>query len=245
VEPPIYWVNPIVPEVDGVVKNSPAFHAGVRCGDVIQSINGQSIRTRIESEATLDQLHMAGERASLVVRRNEELLNFELADSPQSTDSYPYNPDYFYRGENYGIFHVEDFRLKDIQEMFDLIDRYGATNVMLFSSAIVAPIFETLVNNIPDFAERLSRVNIYIETITDNSAGGNYDVMDSRFVEDYAKVIRKRLRAGAKIDLILIPDAFGSPWGVDLTGASQTELAMEFGIPVELISWLLVYGREV
>lgn len=245
VEPPIYWVNPIVPEVDGVVLNSPAYRAGVRCGDIVRSINGQPVQTRIESEATLDRCHLAGEPVELAVERRGEPLNFRLEDLPKSADTYPYNSDYFYRGENFGIFHVEDFRLKDVQEMFDTIDRHGATNVLLFSSAIVAPIFETIVNAVPEFAARLERVNLYIETIKDNSLGGNYDVMDSRFVRDYARVIRKRLSQGVKLDLVLIPDAFGSPWGMDFEGTSHTELAMEFGIPVELISWLLVYGREV
>jgi len=245
VEPPVYSVNPIVPEIDGVVQNSPAFRAGVRCGDIVQSINGQRIQTRIESEAALDRCHMAGEKVDLVVERSGERLQFLLEDLPNTVDTYPYNSDYFYRGENYGIFHVEDFHLKDIKEMFDIIEQYEAENVLLFSSSIVAPIFETIVNIIPDFSTCLERINLYIETVKNNSLGGNYDVMDSRFVEDYAGVIRKRLKQGAKIDLILIPDAFGSPWGMDLEGNSHAQLEMEFGIPVKLISWFLVYGREV
>jgi hypothetical protein len=245
VEPPIYWVNPILPEVDGVVLNSPAYRSGIRSGDVVQSINGQRIQTRLESEATLDKCHLAGETVDLVVDRHGQRIEVQLKDSPAGTDTYPYNSNYFYRGENYGIFHVEDFRLKDIQELFDKIDSHAARNVLLFTSSIVAPIFDTIVNAIPEFVERLANINLYVETIKDNSLGGNYDVMDSRFVEDYAKVIRRRLKQGAKIDLILIPDAFGSPWGMDFTGNSQAQLAMEFGIPVELINWLMVYGREV
>jgi hypothetical protein len=245
VEPPIYWVNPIIPEVDGVVLNSPAYRAGIRPGDVIESINGRPILTRIESEAMLDQCHLAGEAVDLVVRREDGSRAFRLVDPPSTEDTYPYNARYFYRGENYGIFHVEDFRLRYIQQLFETIDRYQARRVMLFSSAIVAPVFETLVNNIPEFSARLEDITLYIETVKHNTAGGNYDVMDSRFVEDYARVIRRRLAQGVRPDLILIPDAFGSPWGMDLGAQSYSRLAMEFGIPVELIEWLLVYGREV
>jgi hypothetical protein len=46
--------------------------------------------------------------------------------------------------------------------MFQRIEHYGARNVLLFSSKIVAPIFEALVNGIPAFAERLNGVNLYI-----------------------------------------------------------------------------------
>jgi hypothetical protein len=129
--------------------------------------------------------------------------------------------------------------------MFEIIDKYNASNVLLFSSAIVAPIFETIVNGIPEFHERLSKVNIYLEKIDENSFGGNYDLVDSRVIEDYTRVIKARLDAGVEMDLILIPDAFGGSWGTDVYGDSYRRIAMEFGIPVERIDWLLVYGREV
>jgi hypothetical protein len=108
-----------------------------------------------------------------------------------------------------------------------------------------APIFDQLVNHIPEFSEQLKDVNIFVDVVAENTLGGNYDVMDSRFVEDYAQVIRKRIQQGVTIDLILIPDAFGSSWGVDMTGASYTQISMELGIPVERIRWFLIYGREV
>jgi hypothetical protein len=246
VEPPIYWVNPVMPEIDGVVKNSPAQRAGLRAGDLVRAIDGEEIRTRIHSEAVLDRLHLAGERSvRIVVEREGRQVEARLEEAPPGADAYPYNADYFYRGENYGIFHVEDFRLHHIQEIFDLIARYDARNVLLFSSTVVAPIFTTLVTAIPEFATQLERVTLHLETVAENAFGGNYGVMDSRVVEDYATVIRRVLRDGDELDLILIPDAFGSPWGTDVFGQSCMDLSMEFGIPVERVDWLMVYGREV
>jgi len=244
-EPPVYWVTPVVPEVDGVVLHSPAYEAGIKPCDVIEEINGQRIQTRIESEAALDECHLRGDPAAIVVRRNGERHQFRLEDPPAGNDTYPYNARYFYRGENYGIFHVEDFRLHHIQQLLDVVERHAARTVLLFTSSVVAPIFETLINTIPDFAERLQGIDLYIETVKEATPGGNYNVMDSRFVEDYARVVRKRIRQGIRPDLILIPDAFGSPWGVDMSGRTFTELSREFGVPVELIDWLMVYGREV
>ncbi|MDA0161272.1 radical SAM protein [Solirubrobacter ginsenosidimutans] len=246
VEPPIYWVNPIVPEVDGVVKNSPAYRAGVRPCDVVRAINGEAIRTRIHSEAVLDRLHMAGEETvELQVERGQELLSLRLEDAGTDSGTYPYNPDYFYRGENYGIFHVEDFRLHHIQKLLDVIERYQAHDVLLFSSRVVMPVFEALATGIPEFAAQLEDVTLHVETVDENSFGGNYGVMDSRVVEDYARVVRRVLARGTKLDLILIPDAFGSPWGTDVFGHSYADLAMDVGVPVERIDWLMVYGREV
>jgi hypothetical protein len=246
VEPPIYWINPIVPEVDGVVQHSPAWRAGVRAGDLVRVINGQSVRTRIESEALLDACHLRGDReVALTVERNDRRMDVRLEQPPAGADTYPYSADYFYRGENYGIFHVEDFRLNHVQKAIDLIHKHRAKTAILFTSAVVAPIFETLVQNVPEFAAGLEDVELHLETIEQNSFGGNYDVMDSRVVADYRRTIRARIEQGVRPDLVLIPDAFGSPWGIDVFGDSVQNLAMEFGVPVERIEWLLVYGREV
>lgn len=246
VEPPIYWVNPIIPEIDGVVKNSPAYCAGLRAADVVRQINGTPVRTRIHSEALLDQLHLAGvDSLEMTVERDGVEMTVRLEHERPGVDTYPYNRDYFYRGENYGIFHVEDFRLHHIQRAIDVIKGYDAHRVLLFSSSIVAPIFETLASEVPEFAEQLADVDVHLATVERNSFGGNYDLMDSRVVADYAAVVRDRLARGERFDLILVPDAFGSPWGYDVFGSSYVEMAMEFGIPVERIDWLLVYGREV
>jgi len=246
VEPPIYWVNAVVPEIDGVVQNSPAAVAGLRPGDVVRAIDGKPIRTRIESEAVLDGLHTRRIREfPMVVERQGETIEALLSEPSAGSDTYPYHSDYFYRGENFGIFHVEDFRLNHIQKVLDVIDDYKAKNVILFTSGIVAPIFETLATAIPEFAERIARINLYLETIDENSFGGNYASMDSRVVEDYARHIRRLLASGVRPDLILIPDAFGSPWGTDVFGDSLQRLVLQFGVPVERVDWLLVYGREV
>jgi hypothetical protein len=246
VEPPVYWVNPIIPEVDGVVQNSPAHRAGLRACDIVRSVNGTAVRTRIDSEAMLDQCHVRREPVvRLLVERDGTTFETALREEEGPTDTYPYNAAYFYRGENYGIFHVEDFRLRYIQQVIDLIRQYGAREVLLFSSAAVAPLFTTLAELVPEFRAALADVTLRVAVVEDNAFGGNYDVMDSRVVADYASVIRQRLRDGEPIDLVLIPDAFGSGWGTDVFGASDVDLMDEFGIPVERIEWHLVYGREV
>lgn len=245
VEPPIYWMDAIKPEVDGIVLNSPAHRAGLGCGDIIRSINGQPVKTRTASEVLLYHTRAKSEPVDLVVKRGDEDLAFHLEDLPGVVDTYPYDPGHWYKGESLGVLHLQDFRLKYTRELFEIIDSYGASHVLLFSSPIVAPIFEAIVNNIPEYAERLERITIHLGTVKENTLGGNFDLMDSRFVEDYARVLRERLEQGTRIDLILIPDAFGSPWGMDLFGASISQLEMEFGIPVELIDWYLVYGPDV
>jgi len=246
VEPPIYWINAIVPEIDGVVLHSPAHRAGLRAGDVVRQINGHAVRTRIESEALLDQAHLRHDPlVEITVERNGQLIAASLREEENTPDAYPYSANVFYRGENYGIFHVEDFRLKYIQHIIDLVRQYDARTVFLFCSVIVAPIVKIIIDAVPEFRSALGDIQLMIETIEENDFGGNYDVMDGRMVSDFARVIQRRIGEGIRPDLILIPDAFGGPWGMDLHGESVERLAMEFKTPVERIEWLLVYGREV
>lgn len=246
VEPPLFWLDAIVPEVDGVIRNSPAHRAGLRAGDLMRRIEGRPVRTRIESEAILDQCHLEGRRrVEVTVARNGELLDMTLEESSPGEDTYPYSADGLFRGENYGVLHIEDFRLNHVQRVIEAIERHAARRVLLFSSVLMAPIFETIVAGVPEFAARLESVQLCLDVIKDNSFGGNYDVMDSRVVDDYRRVIRRRLSDGYRFDMILLPEAFGSPWGTDIYGASAADLCVEFGIPVERIEWPLVYGRDV
>ncbi len=245
VEPSAFAVTPVIPEVDGVILNSPAHRAGLRRGDVIQNINDHEVLTRSESGAVLEHYRDAGAPVEVVVRRGSRTIQLRLEEDGRSGDSYPYTRFVRYPGESFGILHVEDFRLRYVRDLFELIDRYAARRVLLFSSPIVAPLFEMLANGIPEFRARLQELTLHIETVPENTLGGNYAQLDSRFVNDYAKVIQRCLGRGAEFDLIVIPNAFGSAWGVDLLGESVGRLAATFAVPVELIDWLLVYGRDV
>jgi hypothetical protein len=246
IEPPLFLVTPIVPEVDGVVKNSPAYRAGIRPKDVVRSINNNKVRTRIESEALLGQLRMQNaQEVPVEVERNGEKIAVVLKERQLSEDTYPYSNDFFYRGENFGIFHVEDFRLNYIDKFISIIKKHNASRVMLFSSKIVAELCAMIIAKVPEFDKALSGVTLFIETIEDNALGGNFNVLDSRTIDDYIAVINQRQSEGEKVDLVLIPDAFGSPWGMDINGRSEFDIVLECGVPVERIDWYLIYGREV
>ncbi len=244
VEPPLFWLDPIVPEIDGVVRNSPAERAGLRAGDLVRLIDGKAVRTRVESEAILDGLHLAGrQRFDIVIERGGVERRVTLIEL--DGDTYPYDRAGFFRGENFGILHIEDFRLNHIQRMIDLIRDYSARRVLLFSSRIMAPLFLTIAESIPEFRDALGSTEVHVDVVEENSFGGNYDLMDSRVIDDYRRTIRKRLNAGSAFDLVLVPEAFGSPWGTDIYGASVADLALEFGVPVERVEWPIVYGRDV
>ncbi len=243
VEPTVFTIAPVLPFVDGVILHSPAERAGVRSGDLVESIDGEAILTRPQSEAALARCHHAGRAVELRVKRDGEALLFQL--ERQANASYPYDPCLPYSGQNYGIFHVHDLRLEQIANVFTIARCYRARKVLLFSSPLVKPIFEFLSEKVPEFAAAREEIDIAVETVPNSPLGGNFSLLDGRFVEDFARAISQRLESGEKIDLVLIPAAFGGAWGIDLTGDSFTRLSIEFGIPVELVDWHIVYGREI
>ncbi len=243
VEPVQYSTTPIVPRIDGVILRSPADRAGVHTGDVVEAINGEGILTRNESYAILQRCHDSSCSVELLVSRQGQKLQFHL--EPQAEATYPYDPKLSFRGQAYGIFHVDDFRLQHLVDVFGMIERYGAKRTLLFTSPLVAPTFELLTRSIPEFAEVRKKVTLYVDTVPESSLGGNYALLDSQFVADIAGAIRRRLESDPDVDLILIPNAFGSVWGIDLYGESYSRLGLEFGIPVELIDWHFPYGRDI
>jgi uncharacterized Fe-S cluster-containing radical SAM superfamily protein len=242
VEPAIYSTPSIVPLVDGVVLNSPAYRSGVLPGDRVDEINGQPVATRNESHAVLQQCQDTGCEVDLTVDRQDRKLSFRL--QAENEADYPYDPALPYRGQAYGIFHVHDFRVGLIYEVFEKIEQYGARRVLLFSSPLVAPVFDALTENIPEFAQKRKAMTLYVDTVPSSVLGGNFRLLDGRFVDEFAAAIRNRLAKDPALELILIPNAFGSAWGVDLGGASYSRLVLEFGIPIELIDWHFVYGRD-
>jgi hypothetical protein len=206
VEPPVYWITPIVPEVDGVVLNSPAWRAGVQVGDIIRSINGAPVATRADSEVMLARARVVGSPMTIEIERNKQRLSLTLDAAYDGADYYPYDPRYFYRGESFGIFHVEDFRVEYACRVLDMIEQYDAANTLLFSSPVVADIFDTLLADVPWLAQRLGTRVIYIDSIRAPLPGGNFAELDSRFVDDYLTAARRHIAAGRQPDLILVPD---------------------------------------
>ncbi len=245
VEPPIYSIDPILPRVDGVILNSPAYRAEVRVNDIIESINGERVFTRTEAAGLLYMHHKSGERIRLTISREGTSKDVWLCDSEDFEETYPYDPCHVYKGESYGIFHVDDFRLAYVRDILDRIEEYNAQSVLLFTSPLVAPVLQTLIDRIPEFSKRFETVTLYIDSVSHNSFEGNFDLVDSRLVDDYLTTIQMRLDLGLRIDLILLPNAFGTPWGVDLSGASCSEIEILTGVPVEVIDWHILYGRDV
>lgn len=252
VEPVQYGRVPLLPLVDGVILNSPAMLAGIMPGDEVLEINGNVLPTRMDirnyfGSGVLDHVPVL----TVKVKRGENHLTFQLR-SPNIADNftarkqiYPYDPDMGYPGERFGMLFLPDFDLNYLDNIIQLIQKHDARKILLFCSPLTAGTLERLIEHISIYNNFFLEKDLWIYTLEHTSMGGNTHLLDSRFVADYENAISKFCSViKDRPDLILIPDGFGSSWGIDFLGRSVFEIESRTGIPVELIAWHYIYGRE-
>lgn len=248
VEPPYFWVKSIIPEIDGIIKNSPAFESGLKRGDLIQLINNEEVYSRTQAESKLTLLKYSGQqKVELKIKRGRENIHFVLDDSLNDQETkFPYSHNASLPGENYGIYFVEDFHISYINKIIEVIDSYKVKEVLLFSSPIIKPIFESITDTIPEYKSYFQEKKLRIELLENSILGGNCLLIDGRLIDDFIAQIKKFKSNESYIpELILIPAAFGSCWGFDLLGKSYKEIERVFGIPVEIVPWSIIYGKDV
>lgn len=246
VEPSLYWIEPLAPVVDGIIVGSPAARAGLRVGDRITRIDGARVALRSQALGMLAALHDQGAAAvDIAVWREAEQREIAVTLSPGEA-RYPYDPAIHAPGERYGVLLLEDLHLAHVQQVCDLMRQHDSHNALLFTSPVVAPLVEALCEGVPDFAAFFADRQLIIETLDETEVGGNYALMDGRLVADFvAQIERVRARSGSIPDMVLIPNALGNPWGLDYQRVSIVEIERRFGMPVELIEWPILYGRDV
>ncbi len=246
VEPIQYGRVPVVPIIDGVIKNSPAMKAGLLPGDLMISIDGESISSRLN----IRELFSAGDLDSrdsveVEVKRMDKLITFKLGSTAVADPAYPYDKGLRHPGERLGILFLPDFDIGYLDNILKLTMRHNAKRVLLFSSPLTAGTVERLIEEVSQYREFFSERDLWIYTLEDTWMEGNTSMLDSRFVEDYKKAILKVcLGLKDRPDLILIPDCFGSSWGIDFNGHSVFEIESRTGVSVELLPWHYIYGRE-
>ena len=254
--PHLYANAPLIPRIDGVVKNSPAQLAGVRYGDIITLINEKPVLTKGQARAWLKKLEGPEGVLELGVRRNGRTLVFKLKEADDVHASlYPYkvnlhqgggkagehDPDANF-GSRFGIFLAGDFDIGSIPKMMEMITDYGAQNVLLLSSAIMKPNVETIIESIFEYRDYFSRIKFDIRVPEHAFWGGNILVGDLYLVSDYLAAAREFIaESGRKPDLILLPSSFANEFGYDLAGMSCTAIERALNVPVELIECSRIY----
>lgn len=224
-----------LPWVAGVVKNSPAYHGGLRSGDSLLAINGLPVGNRPQARDVLRIHHQQHRlKVRLTIKRGEEKIDMEI--DPLNWD-YPYHP---LTDHHLGIiFPGAGFRPSALEDLKSIIILRKARQVLFLSSSLVKPYFmESLKQMVLP-----KEVQIQVVVPPNHFFGGNIFMGDLLVVDDFITAIREYLARETAPDLIVLPAtpfALGD-WRRDLTGRVYKEIERAVGIPVVLLDCEVIY----
>lgn len=228
--------------VSGVLKNSPAWRAGVRSADEIISLEGVPTAFRSVAKRILQSLSKASvERFRLEYCRGDKL--HEVIVEVDGNGSYPYKGEQMGSRWPYGLFIAGGVAPDQLSVVRSIARRHGASNVLLLTSFLVEPELRELLED-----SQLSAFDfpsVYWD-VPDNISflGGNVIVGDLLVVDDFVECVEKWVRRHhVQPDLVIIPSSAFNAWGVDIAGSSFYEIEKRTGIhtrmlPVERIESL-------
>lgn len=221
-----------LPEVIGVVRNSPLARWGLLPGDTVTAVNGIAVDSRPQARELLTLLQESGQRrASLSVRRDGRAVELE---GDTSEWAYPFDPA---TGTHLGaVFMGTGLRTSYLEKLQALIRSSGAREVLFLTSALVRPTLEQLLREHPLSLPEDTRLTLGVPE--NRFFGGNIVLGDLLVVQDFIDFLRHRLRNGdPRPDLVVIPSTpfHLSRWGRDLTGRPYLDISREAGIPVKLL----------
>lgn len=228
-----------LPQITGLVKNSPAYFSGLKRGDIILQINGIRIRNRPQAIDLLYTLRRNEvKEATFVVQRGSQILELSL---DLTKHSYPY-PEQIDTHSGI-IFMGTGLRIGYIEKLREIIQAHQAKRVLFLSSALVKPTFEQCLAGSHLFGDGQAKVEVKIPE--NRFFGGNIFMGDLLVVEDLIACVEEYImEKGYKPDLVVVPSSpFNlSGWGRDLAGRVYLDIERETGVPVELLECSTIYN---
>lgn len=242
--PSLYWNTPMIPQVDGIIKNSPAASQGLRVGDRVIKIDNVQIFTKGQARKALGDPQITKPR-ELEVTRDGSSFKITLIEQGKISDNYyPYKPVGYdilsFRQGNerapYGIFFYDDFNISWINRLINIIDKYQANRILVLTSEIIKPIVQAFIESIPSFKQFFKERELYLHIPEHDFWGGNIIIGDLYLTADYIKAAQLFISNNkVRPDLIIIPSSYANESGFDLTGESFVEIERATGIPTELV----------
>ncbi len=218
---PIYWQpylygsDPLEAEITGAIVGSPAALAGVRVGDILQSVNGAPVRSREEGRA---MIYRAAERAlpaDIVVKRETEEISLELDPQAKGQD-YPFAaPGYDSSKLSFGVFMNQGVHVPSVVDVLVSAMQRGRRRLLLVTSELmkdsVARILTATVAQLPhapDYDLLVPKASFF---------GGDIILGDLLVFSDIEAAIRVHEEREGTYDEIVLPETLMEA-GTDLNG---------------------------
>lgn len=234
--PSLYHSSPFLPEIAGVIRNSPAAKAGLKFGDILTAVNGKAVSTRSQAQRLLFE-ESRTDPVEVTFKRKEKQFSEILFETQADDSNYPYRPAGYpaSKGHPMGIVLVDDFNLTWIVELLEKISRTPFNNILLMTSALMEPLVMLLLDSLPDVDKLLGKKNLYLWVPEHRFWGGNIILGDLYTCADYIEGVRDFERKhDVRPDLIVIPESFSPNGYTDLIGLPYSTIEKETQTPVLL-----------
>lgn len=204
------YVQDLRPIFSGIRKHSPAWQAGIRRGDEILTVNGQTPYSRVDAYGQLN-----GQGTRIVQYKHEDIVR-ETSWTNTSDGSC-------------GITMEYDFDHHRALYMEQLINSAPGKLLML-SSEFAYPLICTVVEGLSAPTDK------YDIVCTKNiTFGGTIRAAGLLCYEDYIEAIQNYLKNHAMPGALAMPGESFNYLGRDLTGHHYTEIGQAFHLPVALV----------
>jgi len=205
-EPPV--LEDLQGEIAGVLRNSPAQAAGLRTGDIILTVNGENVFSRVEAFRRI----LADSNPKVLLKRNDVKFETTIIKSPKEAS---------------GIVMDYDISFDELQNIEKEISAFKARNPLLFVSQAGRNVLEMGLKK----AGLASSLNLI--TVDNRFFGGSIITAGLLTVSDF-KSAWQELAEQKKLpyDLLVLPHKAFDQKGRDLTGSFYWELESLTGLPI-------------
>ena len=242
--PHMYEMHTMLPVVQGTVKYSPAAQAGVRYGDLILAVDGETVLTRPETAALLAVSYQDPDRDCVRLSLLREGQQIEVA-IPHVRDvealTYPYS---CMKGSqetgawtgSCGLFLPDGFQLTSFIQLMGTVQEFAGKRVLVFISQLAEPHFREGMAMIGGVAAIVDCAEVHVQVLRPRYWGGNTILGDLWTVGDIIAGTQEWMGAtGLRPDVVVMPRTFLGDGGRDLLGQSYLSAERALDIEVRLL----------
>lgn len=210
-EPPV--IKDLKARVAGVVAGSPAAAAGIRRGDIIETVNGIKAATRLEAFNMVLKARSPG----VVVRRDNGVAELRLEKKA---------------GQRSGLVMDYDLDPGLIKKMAGTALKYNSSRVLVLTSELAGPVLGI---GLKQFWT--GRAEAEAVTVTNRFFGGSIKAAGLLTVEDFMAAAGEYFTSNPDHPptLVLLPGSAFDFRGRDLTGRCCREFGDAVGVPFKVL----------